>query len=58
MLLNKRKENKMRITHDMVERWLGSDITRQEMIALLVEIANNDYPQTILYADICLYMEE
>jgi hypothetical protein len=49
---------KMKITSEMIEAWLGGNPTRDELLELVAELANNDYPQSILYADICSYIKE
>jgi hypothetical protein len=44
--------DKMIITIEQVELWLGSDCTRTEIIEILVELANGDYDQQVLRTDI------
>lgn len=35
-----------------VEAWLGSDITMDELISIVMDIANKDYPVEMLINDI------
>lgn len=48
----------MKITNEMVEAWLGGNPTRAELLELIAEIANNDYPQAVVYDDIITYITE
>ena len=41
-----------KITTEQVDFWLGSDCTRSEILEILADLANGDYEQQMLKADI------
>ena len=43
------------ITDHQVEQWLGSDVSRKDIIEILRDIANGDYPAEMLKSDITRY---
>jgi hypothetical protein len=40
------------ITEEQFLAWLGSDATLQDLVDLVVELVNEDYPLNILQSDI------
>jgi hypothetical protein len=43
------------ITEEHFLAWLGSDATMQDLIDLVVEVVNEDYPLNVLQSDIQKY---
>ena len=48
----------MRVNEEQLRAWLGSDVTADQLISLVLEIANLDYDPEALRSDIINYKEE
>ena len=48
----------MKITNEMVEKWLGTSNPREEAIDVIQEIANGTYSQKMLLQDITEYFDK
>jgi len=48
----------MRITKEQMLAWLGSDVTMDVLVSLLVDVANGEYEPDALRADIACYEGE
>jgi hypothetical protein len=49
---------KRKITEEMLLKWTGSDHTKEELIDVLLSVANGEYAPELLYADIFDYADE
>ena len=49
---------KTKITDEMVEHWLGSDVKHKDILEILTDIANGDYKPKMLWEDIASIWEE
>ena len=47
-----------KVTKLEVQRWLGSSGSMQELVAIITEVANNNYESEQLYKDIKDYAEQ
>jgi hypothetical protein len=47
-----RRKRMVKVTEEQVEFWLGSDMTKTEMIECFMEIANGEYKPKIFKQDI------
>lgn len=48
----RRRKTMDKVTEEQVEFWLGSDMTKNEMIEYFMDIANGDYKVDIFKQDI------
>ena len=48
----------MKITNEMVEKWLGTSNPREEAIDVIQEIANGTYTPKMLLEDLTEYYDE
>lgn len=47
-----------RVTEEQLRAWLGSDVTTEQLISLVLEIANQDYDPEALRSDVINYEEK
>ena len=50
--INRNRRNEMKVTKQQLLEWLGSDATKDTLVALLLEIANGEYDADTLRSDI------
>ena len=48
----------MKVTKQQLLEWLGSDATKDTLVALLLEIANGEYEPDAMRSDILFYEGE
>ena len=48
----------MKVTKEQLLSWLGTDVTKDVLVNILLEIANGDYTPDALQMDIDCYEEE
>jgi len=49
---------KRKITEEMLLNWIGSDHTKEELIDVLLSVANGEYAPELLNLDIFDYADE
>jgi hypothetical protein len=47
--------DQVKVTKEQLSAWLGSDVTKDTLMSLLLEIANGEYDAETLRSDINLY---
>ena len=47
-----------KVTKEQLLAWMGSDVTKDELVALLLELANDEYDQIQMRLDIFMYDNE
>ena len=47
--------DQVKVTKEQLAAWLGSDVTKDTLMSLLLEIANGEYDAETLRSDINLY---
>lgn len=48
----------MKVTREQLIAWLGSDVTMDTLVSMLLEIANGEYEPAVLQKDIWCYQGE
>ena len=45
----------MKVTREQLVAWLGSDVTMDTLVSMLLEIANGEYEPDVLQKDVWCY---